>query len=138
MSAKDKFHDVVKNALVKDGWIITKDPLFIQFGGVDVYVDLGAEKIIAAQKENRKIAVEVKSFLNVSVINDFHLASGQFMNYRLILKQQEPERILYLAIPLDIYNTFFQLLFTRIAIEEYQIKLIVYDSDREVIVKWEE
>ncbi len=48
--AKDIYHNQVKNALVKDGWNITHDPLFVQFGGVDVYVDLGAEKIIGAEK----------------------------------------------------------------------------------------
>lgn len=43
MSAKDKFHDVVKIALQKDGWQITDDPLSISVGGVDMLIDLGAE-----------------------------------------------------------------------------------------------
>ena len=134
--AKDKFHDAVKNALIKENWTITNDPLFLQFGGVDVYIDLGAEKLIAAEKDNQKIAVEIKSFLNLSVITDFYAALGQFMSYRLILKEEDPERILYLAIPSDVYNTFFQLLFTRTAIQDYQLKLIVYNSSDEVIVQW--
>lgn len=134
--AKDKFHDAVKNGLVKENWTITSDPLFLQFGGVDVYIDLGAEKLIAAQKDNQKIAVEIKSFLNISVITDFYSALGQFMSYRLILKEEDPDRLLYLAIPFDIYNSFFQLLFARKAIQDYQLKLIVYDSKNEVIVKW--
>lgn len=74
--AKDKFHDAVKNALIKEGWTVTDDPLFLQFGGVDLFVDLGAEKIIAAQKENQKIAVEIKTFLGYSVVTEFHLAVG--------------------------------------------------------------
>jgi hypothetical protein len=44
----------------------------------------------------RKIAVEIKSFLNTSVITDFHAALGQFLNYRLALQMTESERILYL------------------------------------------
>lgn len=134
--AKDKFHNAVKNSLIKENWTITNDPLFLQFGGVDVYIDLGAEKLIAAEKDNLKIAVEIKSFLNLSVITDFYTALGQFMSYRLILRQEEPERVLYLAIPVDIYNSFFQLLFARTAIKDYQLKLIVYDSNNEVIVQW--
>ena len=134
--AKDKFHDAVKNALIKENWTITNDPLFLQFGGVDVYIDLGAERLIAAEKDNQKIAVEIKSFLNLSVITDFYAALGQFMSYRLILREEDPERILYLAIPSDIYNTFFQLLFARTAIQDYQLKLIVYDSSNEVIIQW--
>jgi hypothetical protein len=31
---------------------------------------LGAEKILAAEKQGRKIAVEVKSFLSVSPVHD--------------------------------------------------------------------
>jgi hypothetical protein len=134
--AKDKFHDAVKNGLIKEGWIITNDPLFLQFGGVDLFVDLGAEKMIAAQKENQKIAVEIKSFLSYSVISDFHQAVGQVMNYRLILQQEEPDRVLYLAVPLDIYETFFKLEFTQLAIANYQFKLIVYDTEQEGIVQW--
>ncbi len=134
--AKDKFHGAVKNALIKEGWIITDDPLYLGFGGVDLYVDLGAEKLIAAQKENQKIAVEIKSFLNYSVISDFHTAVGQVMNYRLILQQKEPERILFLAVPTDIYKTFFQLEFTRLAIQSYQLNLIIYDVGKEEILQW--
>ncbi len=134
--AKDKFHDAVKNGLIKEGWIITNDPLFLQFGGVDLFVDLGAEKMIAAQKENQKIAVEIKSFLSYSVISDFHQAVGQMMNYRLILQQEEPDRVLYLAVPVDIYETFFKLEFTQLAIANYQFQLIVYDTEQEKIVQW--
>ncbi len=78
MPAKDIYHETVKTALIADGWTITDDPYIIEYGGVDLYVDLGAEKLIGAQKENQKIAVEVKSFLRSSVISDFHQALGQF------------------------------------------------------------
>ena len=134
--AKDKFHDVVKNALIKEDWTITDDPLFLQFGGVDLYVDLGAEKLIAAQKDNQKIAVEVKSFLGYSVIYEFHQALGQIMNYRLILQREDPERVLYLAVPLDVYESFFKLEFTQVAMVDYRLKLIVYDIDLEAIALW--
>jgi hypothetical protein len=77
MAAKDIFHDVVKIALQKDGWTITDDPLHIRLGGaIDMYIDLGAEKVIAAEKEGRKIAVEIKSFLGSSTLTEFHLALG--------------------------------------------------------------
>jgi glucose-6-phosphate 1-dehydrogenase len=54
----------------------------------------------------------------------------------LILQEEEAERVLYLAIPFDIYNNFFQRLFARKAVENYQIKLIIYNSKKEVIVQW--
>ena len=39
MPAKDIFHDTVKNALIKEGWIITDDPLYLDYGRVDMYND---------------------------------------------------------------------------------------------------
>ncbi len=61
--ARDLFHDAVKKALIKDGWQITNDPFFLKVGGVEFYVDIGAEKLIAAERNNEKIAVEIKSCL---------------------------------------------------------------------------
>ncbi|BAT52675.1 FdxN element excision controlling factor protein [Nostoc sp. NIES-3756] len=136
MSAKDKFHDIVKIGLEKDGWKITDDPLRIEWGLVELYIDLGAEKIIAAEKQGQKIAVEVKSFLGQSTISEFHTALGQFINYRFAISQKQPERILYLAVPLDTYETFFQLLFPQTIVQQYQLRLLIYDVINEVIVRW--
>lgn len=63
MAAKDRFHDAVRAALVKDGWLITHDPLPLDFDSARVQIDLGAERLIAAQRGTEQIAVEVKSFL---------------------------------------------------------------------------
>lgn len=88
MAAKDATHFIVKHALEKDGWTITHDPYYLKVGGVEFYIDLGAENIIAAQRNNQKIAVEIKSFLGASSVSEFHTALGQFINYRYAL---EPE-----------------------------------------------
>lgn len=134
--ARDLFHDAVKNALIKDGWQITSDPLFLQIGGVELYVDLGAEKLIAAERNNEKIAVEIKSFVNPSSLTDFHLAVGQFLNYRVALKIEDPERKLFLAVPKIAYKTFFQKEFAHIVIAEYELEVLVYDIENQVIVTW--
>ena len=137
MSAKDVFHEVVKKALQKDGWQITHDPLSFSVGGVNMSIDLAAEKLIAAEREGEKIAVEVKSFLErSSAISEFHTALGQFINYRGALRRREPERILYLAVPLTTYKTFFQLDFPKEMVLENQVKMIIYDIEHEVIAKW--
>lgn len=139
MPAKDIFHSVVKNALEKDGWTVTDDPLYIEFGGIDLYIDLGAEKgIIAAQKNELKIAVEVKSFTGISLISEFHKALGQYLNYKEALRIEEPDRKLFLAVPSDIYNNFFSLELIRIVTEEYRIRLVVYNVKEEAIIKWKE
>ena len=107
MSAKDIFHNVVKEALQREQWIITHDPLRFKFGDVNFQIDLGAERLIAAERGEEKIAVEIKSFLNPSAITDFYAALGQFLSYRIALLEREPTRILYMAVPLETYQTFF-------------------------------
>lgn len=136
MAAKDLFDDAVKKTLLKEQWIITDDPLRIKIEGVRFEIDLAAEKVLAAEKEGRKIAVEIKSFLNNSALTDFHTALGQFLNYRLALQLTESNRILYLAIPFDTFDSFFQELFVQQAIKLYQLNLIVYDPKEEVIIEW--
>jgi hypothetical protein len=136
VSAKDIFHEAVKLALQKEQWVITDDPLRFKFGNVNFQVDLGAERLLAAQRADEKIAVEIKSFLNPSAITDFYSALGQFLSYRLALEATEPDRVLYLAVPLDAYQTFFQFEFTQTALQRYQVLLIVYDPVNEVIVQW--
>ena len=134
--AKDLFHDVVKTALIKDGWNITDDPLFVKAGGVEFFIDLGAEKLIAAERNGEKIAIEIKSFINPSSIADFHLAIGQFINYRVALSVTEPERKLFLAIPDSAYKSFFQKEFPKMVIQQYQLNVFVYHVKNEVIISW--
>jgi hypothetical protein len=135
--AKDRFHEVVKNALIKDGWNITHNQFGIKVGGVDMEIDLGAERLLTAERGTEKIAVEVKSFLaEGSAISQFHTALGQFINYRGALRREEPDRILYLAVPDLTYNTFFQLDFPAEMLQENTVKLIVYNVKHQEIVQW--
>lgn len=136
MAARDVSHQAVKQGLTKDGWTITADPLVVPFGGVDLYVDLGAERLIAAEKGIERIAVEVKSFLGPSLLSNFHTALGQFLNYRLALDNIDPQRSLYLAVPIDAYTTFFTLPFALAAVQRHTLHLIVYDPEHEVLLQW--
>ena len=88
MSRKDTFHDIVRHALEKDGWKITRDPLLLRYELGNLYIDLGAEKILAAERLGQKIAVEIKSFLQNSTVSEFHTAQGQFLSYRMLLVEQ--------------------------------------------------
>ncbi|MFL5802395.1 MAG: XisH family protein [Roseiflexaceae bacterium] len=137
MPARDIFHQAVRAALEKEGWTITHDPLPIPYGGIDLYIDLGAERLLAAERDGERIAVEIKSFLGASLVSDFHTALGQFLNYRLILEELEPERELYLAVPFDTYATFFSQAFPQLAVQRHQIKLIVYNAAQEEITLWQ-
>ena len=138
MTAKDFIHDIVKNALVKDGWKITDDPLTLEYEDAQLFVDLGAERVIAAERENEKIAVEIKSFVGQSVIHDMKLALGQYMMYLSFLEAVEPQRMLFLAITDIAYLTIFQRKSIQHLVNDYQLSFIVVDTEREEIIKWEQ
>ena len=137
MSAEDIVHEIVREALEKDGWVITHDPLFLRVSeNIGMFLDLAANKVIIANRETLKIAVEVKSFVGLSAVTDFHLAIGQFLNYRLALEELEADRILYLAIPDDIYHNFFQDSFIQKVIDNYSIKLLIINTQQGEILLW--
>ncbi len=136
--AKDIYHNLVKAALIADGWTITHDPLriFQEEEKDPVEIDLGAEKIIAAEKENRRIAVEVKSFLNPSLIYDFHQALGQYINYRLAMELENEARVLYLAVSSDVFKDFQEKKLIRASLATNDVKLLLFDEETENIAQW--
>lgn len=52
-----------------------------------LFVDWSAEKLLAAEKGERKIAVEIKSFVGKSDINDLEDAVGQYVLYETLLEE---------------------------------------------------
>jgi hypothetical protein len=136
MAARDLFHQLVKTALQKENWHVTHDPYALQADSFDLAIDLGAQKIIAAEQGETKIAVEIKSFLSPSKISEFYGALGQFITYRLALQKLEPERILYLAVPENLYDKFFDTTLVQELIQQNTVYLITYDIEQETIAKW--
>lgn len=139
MPRLDAYHHIVKNALAKDGWTITDDPFVIQYGGVRMQADLGAEKVFAAEKENRKIAVEVKVFDGPgSFISKFHTATGQYGNYKALLQKINPSRQIYLAVSHHTYLDYFGSVGIQEILAYHQIKLVVFNPRTEEILQWME
>ena len=136
MPAKDIYHDNVRKALENENWIITDDPLKLTWGRRDFFVDLGAKQLIAAQKGELKIAVEIKSFTGISQATELEKALGQYILYRNILEENEPDRLLYLAIIEDIFKEIFSEPIGDLVIKKNQIKLLVFDEESEVITQW--
>jgi XisH protein len=137
MPAKDLYHDTVKIALIKDGWTITKDPLTLTIGTRPALVDLGADKLFAAEKDARKIAVEIKSFLSPSPMNDLERAIGQFLLYWDILSEQEPDRILHLAIPIAAYRGIFSEEVGQLVLKKRsEFNLLVFNPTLQEITQW--
>jgi hypothetical protein len=137
MPALDRHHHAVRNALVKDGWTITHDPLTLTVDEDQVLVDLGAERIMAAEKGTRRIAVEIKTFAGPSPIADLEKAVGQYVIYGIALSELDPDRQLYLAVPQQVVEVRFAKrglwkgFFNRV-----DGKIVGYDVEREEITQW--
>jgi hypothetical protein len=97
---------------------------------------LGAERLVAAEKEGRKIAIEIKSFVSQSEVEDLENAVGQFVLYHDILNRTEPDRVLYLAVREAIFTSVFEEPIGQVLLENQRVKLVVFDPQAEVIVKW--
>ena len=137
MPARDYYHDVVKKAIQKDGWKITHDPYRIKLArGKNLFVDLGAERLIAAEKDLEKIAIEIKSFRSASEMKDLEEAVGQFVLYEHLLTRYEPERKLYLAVPEDVRISIFEEEAGQVLIEDKIIRLFTFHISQAEIVTW--
>lgn len=136
MPAKDIFHDCVKAALIKDGWTITHDPFSLRIGKKDLFIDLGAEKLLAAEKADQKIAIEIKSFIGPSGMRDLETAIGQYVVYQNVLSLTAPERLLYLAIRESTFVNLFQDDLGKLLRERQALKIMTFDSEQEEITQW--
>lgn len=136
MPAKDIYHDTVKRALQEDGWAITHDPFPLQIGKKRLSADLGAERLISAEKGLQRIVVEVKSFVGQSDVKDLEQALGQYVLYRQILSEMGIERSLYLAVSQATFNSVFTIELGQVLLKNQVVKLIVFDDESEAIVQW--
>jgi len=134
--AKDIYHNHVKEALETDGWTITDDPLPMLVDDERWEIDLGAERILAAQRGSERIAVEVKSFVGRSRSYEFHRAFGQYMIYFDALMELESGRELFLAVPEDVYQTFLSRPFYQRLIVRRNLKLLIFNPETKKIVEW--
>jgi len=135
--ARNIYHDAVVQALIADGWTVTHDPLTVSFGGKDLFVDLGAERVtIAAERGGQKIAIEVQSFLGSSPVRDLQEAVGQYDVYRAVLAETEPARVLYLAVPRRIRDSLLDEPFGQLIVSRLRLRLLVFDEQEQRVVQW--
>ena len=125
------------DALLADGWTITHDPLSLRIGGRDMFVDLGAERFVGAERDGVRIAVEVKSFTSASEVRELEIALGQFVLYGDALARLEPERVLFLAVREQVFHDIFEEPMGKMLLDNKRVRLIVVDVARREIVRWE-
>jgi hypothetical protein len=136
MPKLDIIHDAVKNALMKDGWVITDDPYVIQYRRTTLYADLGAERPIAAERDGQRLVVEVKNFVGASKMQDLKEALGQYDIYRYLLEETAPDHKLYVAVSAVAYKSFFKQDVVQLILNKHQLPLIVVDIETEEIKLW--
>ncbi|NEO88022.1 MAG: fatty-acid synthase [Spirulina sp. SIO3F2] len=135
MPRRDRYHDVVRNALIKEGWTIVHDPMKLG-QKVRLYVDLGADRLIIAERRTERIAVEIKVFGSISPITELQKSVGQYLLYRSLLKKQEPERQIFLALSQDAYSPLFSQSEIADYIAELDVNILVFDPEAEEISQW--
>jgi hypothetical protein len=133
--AKDKLHNIVEIALLKDGWLNIK-AISLDYEGTDLNIDIIADKLISAEKGNLQIAVEVKSFGNPSVTYDFHQAVGQYLHYRMAIERLGIQRTPYLAVPEAIYTNYLSQPFFQDSLSLHRVNLVTVDVVFQEIARW--
>ena len=136
MPRKDTYHETVKIGLEKDGWRVVDDPLRIVAGGVGLFIDLSAEPIMTFERDDKKIAIEIKSFEIQSQITSFYEALGKYLTYRKALFMNKMNLELYLAVPKRAYDTIFQKELVKELVKEYKVNIVVYSHKNQTITLW--
>ncbi|HEY7427241.1 MAG TPA: element excision factor XisH family protein [Gemmataceae bacterium] len=137
MPARNIYHDVVIQALQADGWTITHDPLMIPCGDRRLFLDLGAERVtIGAERGSERIAVEIASFVADSPVRDLQEAVGQFVVYRALLSQVEPERSLFLGVPARVYDAVLSEPLGQLVAADVRLRILVFDAQQQKVIRW--
>ncbi len=136
MPRLDIYHDTVKRALEKDGWQITQDPYRLNIGKKRLFADLGAERLLSAEKGTCQIAVEIKSFLGPSDVTDLEKALGQYVLYQHLMELTEPNRLLYLAVSTQTFYNTFALEIGQLLLDKGTLRLFTFNIQEEVITQW--
>lgn len=136
----------MRNALAKDGWEITDDPYIVAYGERFLFIDLAAElfsengeaqgQIFGAERDEQRIAVEIKTFRGKSVIQDLEQAVGQYVIYRLLLNRVDTTRQLYLAVTDVVFDEVFREPIGAMLTQDLPMQLIVINVEDEEVKKW--
>ncbi len=136
MPRKDTYHETVRIGLEKDGWRVVDDPLRIVAGGIGLFIDLSAEPLMTFERDDKKIAIEIKSFEIQSQITSFYEALGKYLSYRKALFMNKMNLELYLAVPKRAHDTIFQKELVKELVKEYKVHIVVYSHKNQTITSW--
>jgi hypothetical protein len=140
MAGRDLYYDLVKNALRKDGWRITHNPLHLRLPTNDDTRTKQGEAaealLLGAEKDERKIAVLVKSFVDHCDAADLQKALAHLRLYHTRLHATAPDHTLYLAVRQTTYRDYFTGSVGEQLLASQPILFMVFDPRSEAIVNW--
>ncbi len=99
-------------------------------------VDLGAERFLSAERNEMKIAVEIKKLSGRSPIHELEQAIGQYILYQVVMRRRKPGRVLYLAISLKDYDSYFYIEPATFVMEDEILNLLIIDIENEEVKTW--
>ena len=136
MSTLDLYHDVVRDALRKDGWRITHTALQLKARAEARTGELWEGPWLIADKDERKVAVAVSSLVGRSNPADIKQTWRQLALSRPRLHAMDSDRVVYLAIRQATYRACFGGIDGDLLLEKEHMQLMVFDPRAEVIVQW--
>jgi hypothetical protein len=137
LPAGNSHHHAVIQALQADGWTIAHDPLLIPYGDRRRFIDRGAERpTIGAERGSERSAVEIASFVADSPVRDLQEAVGQFVVYRALLAQTEPERTLFLAVSTGVQDSVLSEPLGQLVAADVRLRVLVFDPHQQKEVRW--
>ncbi len=133
MPAKDRYHDAVVRALVKNGWTITTEQMLVRFVERRLWIDIQAAKA----SEQLVIVVEVKGFESMpSPVDYLADAVGKYVIYLCALDYARLDARLYMVVPIVAYEGILNEAIGRRAIRKANIDIMVFDPEREEVIRW--
>ena len=136
MPADDAIKPAVVSALIKEGWTITHDPLTLDYEEVSVAIDLGGERLLAAERGLEQIAIEVKTLFGASPVREYRDTLGQYELYQMILEDLAPDRRLYIAMSEVSYQRLLNMRAFQRLFAKRPLPLIIVRLTSEEIVQW--
>ena len=136
MPTPDLYHDVVRNALRKDGWRITHTALQLKARAEASAEELWEGPWLIADKDERKVAVAVSSLVGHSNLADVLQTWRRLALSRSQLHTMDADRVVYLAVRQATYSACFGGTEGDLLLAKEHMQLLIFDPRAEVIVQW--
>lgn len=133
LPAYDRYHWQLHTALEKASWNIIDQPLTLEWERTRLFVDFG---VVHESDAHLGRAIELKSIDVESGVEDLRDALGQYLLYRALIRHLQLQLELYLAITEEAYRMFFVDDLGALVCAEYDVRLLVFDPEREEIIQW--